>query len=100
MNTIMLLGAERIVNPLLDGFIIKATPSSKNISVIAVNVDKKELLVKFRRGDQYFYSNVSPEALHGILKADSVGQFHYKEIKDKFEFTKINDELFEKVNKD
>jgi len=102
MTQIILFGGLHTVNQLLDGFTIKETPSSNNVKVIAVKPKSHELFVQFRRGDSesYLYTDVPDEIMHRALTAESIGKFHHAEIKDKFEFTKITDPIFVKVEKD
>lgn len=81
---------------ILSGFFIKETPESKNVECIGVDEINKELFVKFKGSklSQYLYSNVDPEVLQDILKAESVGSFIHARIMKKYDFTKIDDLIF------
>lgn len=94
MKKIILNGVEHAVKPFLEGFNIKVTPQSSNISLFAVNADKGELFVRFKNGGQFLYNPVDPETLHQALHAESIGKFVAREIVKKFGSTKINEEIF------
>jgi len=98
MQEIVLNGKPTRVGKLLDGFNLKATPQSSNVSVFGVNAEKGELFVRFRNGSQYLYNPVDPETLHQALHAESIGKFISREIVKKFSSTKIAENLFTEID--
>lgn len=67
---------------------------SSQISAIGYSAANKTLVVEFKGGAKYQYSNVEQKTFEAMMAADSVGSFFYrniKENKDKHPFSKIVD---------
>lgn len=62
---------------------------SSSLTWYGYDDESKELIVEFASGEQYKYAGVPSEVFEGLQKADSVGKYHAKEVKNKFSFEKI-----------
>ena len=56
----------------------------------AVAYDEGELLVKFKNGAEYKYSDVPEDEFSNMLNAESHGEYFYKHIRNRYEYVKIN----------
>jgi len=73
-----------MLNPFID------CVTSKTVEKILFIDEKSELIVKFKNSDAvYLYKNVLSEVFLQLSKAPSKGSFIAKNIKGKYEFTKI-----------
>lgn len=66
--------------------------SSSQINAIGYNAVNNTLVVEFKGGGKYQYSNVGQGTFDAMMSADSVGSFFYRNIKankDKYPFLKI-----------
>lgn len=62
----------------------------KNSSAIRIAIrDGKNLTVTFQTGDTYTYRGVPPNIVEDLFKADSVGSFFYKNIRNTFPYEKL-----------
>jgi hypothetical protein len=75
MRTIQIGGDKYRVSPKLDGFVIKPTPSSTNSILFAINTLGNKLLVKFKNGNQYMYSNVPDKIIVHAPNVESISKF-------------------------
>ena len=102
METIILRGAEHLVNEVLSGFKFKETPASSNIAMIGTNHASKQLLVLYRYGKngatQYMYNGVDDMVLNAAPDAVSIGGFIHKNVINQFEFEIIPYTLFTLVD--
>lgn len=62
--------------------------SSSNIERAAYNVDKEKLLIEFKSGSKYVYSDVSLDEFTEFTLSDSQGRWFLENIKDVKEFEK------------
>jgi hypothetical protein len=62
--------------------------TSSNVQKIGYTTDEK-LLVEFKGGTEYLYSNVPKEEYEKLRDAESVGVHLNKEIKNKYECNKV-----------
>lgn len=63
---------------------------SSNLKAIGYNPDSRELFVQMVRNDSvYKYAGVSLNLFERFTNAESKGRFFVREIKDKFETTKL-----------
>jgi len=58
---------------------------SSNLKAIGYDPAIRGLKVTFRSGASYFYDNVTPDLVCGLMFSESAGGFFAKNIKDKFE---------------
>ena len=72
-----------------------AKVNSSNVE--AVGYTNNNLLVKFKNGTMYQYSNVPQDLYESLLKAPSVGSFMNEKIKGWFDYVKVNPEDVEKA---
>jgi len=64
--------------------------SSREIAVIGYDEKGQELEVTFRRGGVYLYRGVPTDIYQALMRADSLGTYFSRNIKDAFEFEKIS----------
>ena len=64
--------------------------ASSNIDRASYSDKTKTLRVVFKSGGCYEYSEVPQSIVSGWLAADSVGKFFCSQIKDKYNFYKVN----------
>lgn len=62
---------------------------SSTVEKIGYHFDKNILFVKFSAGGGYLYENVPAEVFHNLLISESKGSYIHKNIKNKYEFTKV-----------
>lgn len=79
---------EDIVSDFRNGLITKNVVSS-NIVSVGYDQSKKSLFVNFKNGSEYRYDNVPVEVFEELIGAESVGAFLNKQIKNVYEFEKI-----------
>ena len=63
---------------------------SSNIERASYSNKNQTLRVVFKSGGCYEYSDVPPEVITAWVAADSVGKFFCSQIKDKYNFYKVN----------
>lgn len=63
---------------------------SSNIDKIGYDAERKALRVQFKSGGVYDYEDVEPDVFTAFAKAESPGKFFYKEVRNKYEFSKLN----------
>lgn len=66
------------------------TVNSSNLSEVAYDSQKKELLVVFKSGDPYIYEGVPRSLFDDLLNASSHGSFLNQRIKRSFAFRKLD----------
>ena len=64
---------------------------SSNIVRALFNVRTSKLMVQFKGGGRYVYSDVDVETIVDLTLADSVGSFFARNIKDIHEFKRLDD---------
>lgn len=64
--------------------------SSSNISSVGYDIGSSILEIEFSSNDVYQFFNVPENVYRSFLAANSHGQYFYENIKDRFEFKKIN----------
>lgn len=69
---------------------MKIKVNSSALLEIEYNEDK-ELLVKFTSFREYVYFDVPKDKFEKMIKADSVGRFFNKEIKNNYEYVEIGE---------
>ena len=79
---------EDIVSDFRNGLITKNVTST-NIVSVGYDQAKKSLFVNFKNGSEYRYDNVPDEVFEELIGAESVGAFLNKQIKNVYEFEKI-----------
>jgi hypothetical protein len=62
---------------------------SSNIWQIGYDAENKTLYIKFNKGGLYSYEDVPVDVWEAFDSSSSKGQFFYKAIKGRFDFTKI-----------
>lgn len=62
---------------------------STNIWQIGYDAEEQKLYIKFNKGGLYSYNEVPADVWEAFESASSKGQFFYKAIKGRFDFTKI-----------
>lgn len=72
---------------------IARTPvQSSSIKSHGYDPDSQTLAVQFTSGHVYHYSGVSPEAAQAFAEAPSLGSHWHKEVRNKYESTRIEEE--------
>ncbi len=61
----------------------------KSSNIKAAGFENNVLRVQFGNGTEYDYQNVSAETFNNFIKAESQGKFFHKNIKGKFEGSKV-----------
>ena len=61
---------------------------SSNIEAVGYEPGTRTLIVKFKNGGTYHYSECLPEHYEGLIGAESPGGFLHKNIKGKFKHSK------------
>ncbi len=79
---------EDIVSDFRNGLITKNVTST-NIVSVGYDQAKKSLFVNFKNGTEYRYDEVPEEVFEELIGAESVGAFLNKQIKNVYEFEKI-----------
>lgn len=64
---------------------------SSAIKSLTYDGRRKVLGIQFTSGHSYLYFAVPKSALDRMLKADSIGKFYHREIKDVYESERIED---------
>lgn len=67
---------------------------SSNIDKIGYDVATHALLVEFKNYTVYIYNGVSEEVFKAFTEAESKGKFFSSEIRSKYEYFKLEAELF------
>lgn len=67
-------------------------------TVAGVGWENESLYVDFIKGTRYRYDGVPVKVYEDMIKADSVGQFLHREIKGRYNFTKLPTDLTESAN--
>lgn len=62
------------------------TPNSSNISRILYDDQKAELVIEFRKGRPYRYSDVPPEIWNDFVAAPSAGKYFAQYIKGQYKY--------------
>ena len=70
-------------------------------SVISSNINgydynNKTLKIKFQNGNTYEFYNVPEDVIKEFDKSKSKGKFFYSDIKGRYDFKKINEEVEQK----
>lgn len=72
------------------------TPQSSNIKWL--EYDGKDLRVAFKAGGVYLYYNVPETVYEMFQKVDSVGQYFWAQIRDKYKYTRLDPGKPKKIN--
>lgn len=62
---------------------------SSNINAVGYDQDTKKMVVEFKGGGQYEYTDVPFDVYTDLMDSDSVGQTFHKTIRGKYEFEKL-----------
>jgi hypothetical protein len=62
---------------------------SSNVAAVGYDEEQESLYVEFKSGSTYKYLEVPFYAYEEMLSADSIGRYLNKEIKGRYEFTKL-----------
>lgn len=63
--------------------------SSSNIDKIGYDIASKTLVIDFLSGGRYSYKNVPKMIFDNMLKSQSKGKYFYKNIREKYNFSKL-----------
>ena len=63
---------------------------STNIKSIGYNEVKVILEIEFLNGSIYNYFKVKPKTFKEIMKAESKGKYFHKNIREKYEYLRVN----------
>lgn len=69
---------------------------SSQINAIGYSAVNQTLVVEFKGGAKYQYSNIEPKTFEAMKSSESIGGFFYRNIKankDKYPFSKIEPEI-------
>jgi hypothetical protein len=77
------------VDEFIKSWDILETPDSSNLSQMEFNHETKILVVQFKTGSRYSYSEVDPGIWELMKKAESKGRFYVSNIKNKYQSTKL-----------
>lgn len=62
---------------------------SSNIKAISYNENNEKLYLSFHSGGIYEYDNVPQPEYEGLIYADSIGSYFYKNIRGVYNYRKI-----------
>ena len=62
---------------------------SSNLHIVKYNVKTKKLMVEFKVGSRYVYSDVDFDTIVALTLAESVGSFFSKNIRNRFDVVKL-----------
>lgn len=65
---------------------------STAILTVAYDKDEKLMWLRFTSGDLYEYRGVEMQTVTGLLEAESKGHFYQENIKDKFDYERVEEE--------
>jgi hypothetical protein len=71
---------------------IKTTTVSFNSSTLdtgTYNHKTRDLIIRFKKGAAYLYSDVPEPIWDGLVKTSSPGTYHAQNIKENYQFTKL-----------
>ena len=66
---------------------------SSNINAVGYDMSFGSLIVEYKSGSKYQYKNVPYELYENLLKAESKGRFVNENVKSKFEYNRISEEV-------
>ena len=66
---------------------------SSNISAVGYDMSFGSLIVEYKSGTKYQYKNVPYEVYENLLKAESKGRFVNENVKGKFEYGRITEDI-------
>ena len=61
---------------------------SSNISKVGYDIERQELIIEFKSGNKYRYSNVPVEVYEGILVAQSPGKYIRANVVGSYSYSK------------
>mgnify|MGYP003649966889 FL=1 len=70
--------------------IIKESYNSTNLKSSTYDVENKELIVEFKKGGKYSYSNVPLQTFISLGKSSSKGKYFSKNIAKNYRYKKIS----------
>jgi hypothetical protein len=65
---------------------------SSAILTVAYDKEEKKLWIRFTSGDLYEYRGVEQQVVQNLLEADSKGHFVHENIKDKYDYERVEEE--------
>lgn len=66
---------------------------SSNISAVGYDMNFGSLIVEYKSGNKYQYKNVPYELYENLLKAESKGRFVNENVKGKFEYNRLVEDM-------
>ena len=70
--------------------IIKESYTSSNLKSSTYDIDKQELIVEFKKGGKYSYSNVPIQEVVSLRRAPSKGSYFSKNIAKTYKYKKLS----------
>jgi hypothetical protein len=80
-----------IITEKIEGKLITVEIESSNLKTALYNTENKELIITFKNGNIYTYSEVPWEVFTKLRMSDSQGKYFNSEIARKYTYQKHND---------
>ena len=63
---------------------------SSNLEAVRYDPARETLYIRFLNGSRYAYYGVSPGVHQGLMGSDSKGSYHWKHIRNKYEYERLD----------